>query len=262
MLLFAGTTASAQQIFYSIPKQELNLYKMIGNENKKSIQTIKEFEISKQVTLKEYKEYLAAIKKDSSEAFYRTQLPDTSIGTKAVREKYLNEKQYEDFPVLGISWDNAMNYCKWKTIKENKDSIRIIYRLPHCSEWLSAHYYLENTKQKHDLNKNYSDWTLATYDESFFLFNKANEPINFFFDHFYFHSSNDARVLKRKRVMGNNFFYQQDKKFMDFASFYANDGYKYIGFRCVKEQVKSVPKELNDKSLSTSLLNYWGIKRK
>lgn len=252
----------AQSHFYSIPKQELNLYKMIGNDNKKWLQTIKAFEISKQVTLKEYKEYLASIKKDSSETFYRSQLPDSSIGTKTIRDKYLNDKQYEEFPVLGISWDNAMNYCKWKTLKENNDTLRIVYRLPHCSEWLAAFNYLENNKQKHDLNKNYSDWSLATYDESFYAFDQNDEPINFFFDHFYFHTSNESRVLKRKRVIGNNYFYQQDKHFMDYSSFYANEGYKYIGFRCVKEQLVPVKPGEKDKSLANYLITNWGIKRK
>lgn len=113
--------------FYSIPSQSKNFHALYGDTSYKKAQIVEEFEISEQVTFKEYKEYLAAIKKDSSEKFYWSQLPDTNISTdKKVYTEYITSKEYDDYPVLGISWDNAMNYCKWKTIKDNdSDSIHL-----------------------------------------------------------------------------------------------------------------------------------------
>lgn len=263
LLLLAGLKVNAQnQKWYIIPTQELNLYQMIGDESKKPAITVKEFEISQQVTLKEYKDYLNAVKKDSSETFYRSQLPDTSIGSADVRAKYLNDKQYENFPVLGISWEDAMNYCKWKTMSTQKDSIKVLYRLPHCSEWLAAYSYLQTSKTKHDFNVNYSDWSINTFDESFYDFMKRQDPQLFLFDWVHLHVKKDARVLKRKRVMGNSYLYQQNHRFMDASSFYANEGYKQIGFRCVIVPIIPVAENQNGKNLNTTLLEYWGIQKK
>jgi hypothetical protein len=67
------------QKFYTVPRQELELYQLLGIKENHIIDTIHSFEISDFITYREYKKYLNSIRKDSSEQFYLSQLPDTNI---------------------------------------------------------------------------------------------------------------------------------------------------------------------------------------
>lgn len=263
ILLASYSIAEKSPVLFSIPTQTLNLFKILGDDTRGKDQTINKFQISELVTFKDYKYYLKEIKKDSSDHYYQTQLPDSNIGSTAVRDQYLTSAEYDDFPVLGISWDNAMNYCKWKTLMENKDSIEFIYRLPDYSEWLAAYSYLAESKIRHDLNKNYSDWLLNSKDESFFDFTNTteNEWAAFYI---YFHKKDDPRVLKRKLVIGDSYLYHQDKLINYQAfSYYSFEGYRQVSFRYVKEPVNQF-EDLSSKSESRAarVLAYWGLKTK
>lgn len=263
ILLTSYTLADKSVQLFDIPPQTINLFKILGDNSKGKDQPIKGCQISGLVTYKEYKEYLSAIKKDSSKTYYQTQLPDSNIGSTEVRNKYINSSEYDDFPVLGISWDNAMNFCKWKTLKENKDSIQFIYRLPNCSEWLAAYFYLSDNKIKNDFNKNYSDWLLNSKDESFYDFNNSTKD-EFPFNYIYFHKKNDPLVLKRKFVIGDSYLFQQDKLVNYYSfSFYSTEGYRQVSFRYIKESVNQSEKVYaKGKSLAVNILEYWGIKTK
>jgi hypothetical protein len=252
-----------QAQFYLIPKQTIDLFKVLADNSKTTTHTVEAFQISEQISYKEYKEYLSAIKKDSSAKFYLTQLPDSSIGPAAVHKKYNSSSDYDIFPVLGISWDNAMNFCKWKTQKENKDSIKFIYRLPMASEWLAAYSYLSENKIKNDFNKNYSDWLINSYDESVNENAGTSSSKQLFYDWFYLHTSKDPLALNRKQVIGNSYLYQQERLMRYSFSFYANEGYRHIGFRYVKEAFFESPETYQSgKSIAKSLIERWGLKRK
>ena len=243
--------------FFDIPTQKINLYKILGIETITSNDTVNAFQISGMVTYKEYKIYLMSVKKDSSEKFYKSQLPDTNIGNKAVYEKYISSTDYDDFPVIGVSWENAMNYCKWKTLQENKEGIHFIYCLPKCSEWLAAYSYLSDKKITNDFNKNYSDWLLNTMEEADHLIAHSDSKDNTNpFDYFYFHKKTDPPVLKRKVVMGDSYLFQQNKLLNYFSySYYATQGYRQVSFRYVKCLIKQ------GTSNETDVLKYWGIKK-
>lgn len=261
-LLQSYALLSVPDKLFGIPAQTLDLFKLMGYDPKGK-QAIKGFQISSFVTYREYKEYLNAIKKDSSEVYYQTQLPHKNIASTETWNKYIESDEYDGFPVLGISWDNAMNFCRWKTLRENKDSIRFVYRLPNCSEWLAAQHYLSENKIPNDMNKNYSDWLLNVKDESAYDFTEKDKNV-FPFDYVYWHRKNDSPVLKRKWAIGDSYLYQQNKLVNYYAfSYYANEGYRQISFRYVKEMVTE-PDMMhpNKKSLPISLLEYWGIKSK
>ena len=110
---FFQNSITAQE-FYQIPKQVFDLYEMTGVKAN-YIDTVNAFEISQFITLKEYKQFLEDVKADSSKQYYLQMLPDSSIAkTKDVYEKYLNSKKYEKNPVLGVSWDAAVEFANGK----------------------------------------------------------------------------------------------------------------------------------------------------
>lgn len=98
-------------------------------------------------------EYLFSIKKDSSTEFYQAQLPDnfifTNIGTKQ-NPNFVDYFEYPSlryYPLLNISYEQAQNYCKWRTdvinavLKANQRNdkkayeMQVEYRLPTKKEW-------------------------------------------------------------------------------------------------------------------------------
>lgn len=219
--------------FFLIPDQELDLDYLMGDTLNPKKTKVASFQISELITFKEYKKYLKEVRIDSSEVFYNTQLPDSNIAPSDIWNEYITSKKYDNYPVLGLSWNAAMNYCKWLTLKETiSDSSEIVYRLPYMSEWLCANYYLEKSKLQHDFNKKYSDWLIVPFDESRYNFNSGD----FWYDYFYFHSETDPPSLKRKRIIGSSYLFNG----LNYKHYgYSDRGYNYVSFRLVKEKIKS-----------------------
>jgi formylglycine-generating enzyme required for sulfatase activity len=105
-------------------------------------------------------EYLYHIKRDSSDSFYLSQLPDSTCWQVGLQPKdsinkevydYFRNVSFRHWPVVGISYDQAVNYCKWRgdvvtrNFKYGKLSnkyrrledydIVVEYRLPTKEEW-------------------------------------------------------------------------------------------------------------------------------
>ena len=263
--LLCGIIGVCQQV-YVIPKQTFQPYKILGSS--KSAYGYKEgtpeynlkmaidsFEISRQVTFKQYKLYLESVKRDSSYNFYISQLPDSNITSKENYANYISNKKYNDFPVAGISWEAAMNYCKWRTLQENKNGdLKFIYRLPKLSEWLAAYDFLETGNNKNDFSKDFSDWTMNTYFEGIFGFKTDSA---FVFDLFLdLPQANDPPRDKRKMIAGNSYLFQSEVLRNRF-SIYTFNGYRQIAFRLVKEQIENGG---HSTSLYKNILASWGIK--
>lgn len=242
LLIFLLPFLSFSQVdikMYQIPTQFLNLYNEIGFNTINKDVAVKGFEISEQITFKEYKRYLETVKEDSSQSFYYTQLPDSSIGSYEVWSTYISDPIYEHYPVLGISWENAMNYCNWRTLQENGDSIQFVYRLPLLPEWLAANYYLNKENNiPNDFNKNYADWTLNTKDESLYYHTLAESPSLNIFLYAYNSEPGDPPALRRKMVVGNSYLYQMPHPLFHNFSFYEFKGYRQVAFRIVKDYEK------------------------
>lgn len=238
-----------------IPACEKQLSAFIADTVKDRRVTIPAFEIGELVTLGEYKEYLECVRRDSSEAFYQSQLPDSAIGTPARRKEYLSDKRYEKLPAVGVSWDNAMHYCRWKTLRENPDSIVFIYRLPGALEWLSARSHLDAIGARHDFDGNYSDWTLDPKDESAIDFYNGG----FSFSYFYLHEPNDPSAMKRKIVMGSSYLFTRNDDPRRAYAYYADKGYRNIGFRCVKDRVSTSPIVWEQETVANQLIKYWNL---
>lgn len=71
-------------------------------------------------------EYLHYIKIDSSREVYERALPDTTVWTKELafndpyKDHYLRYPGFRYYPVVGISWIQANDYCKWRTAVVNQ----------------------------------------------------------------------------------------------------------------------------------------------
>lgn len=70
-------------------------------------------------------EYLYYVKIDSSREFFESALPDTTVWAKGLAyndpyvDHYLRYPGFRFFPVVGVSWKQAVDYCKWRTMVVN-----------------------------------------------------------------------------------------------------------------------------------------------
>lgn len=98
---------------------------------------------------------------------YKTSLPDTTVWLDSAScnppyvNYYFSHAAYRNYPVVGITYEQAVDYCKWRTgrVKEyfkirNKKSDNVPgefqYRLPSKAEWetLAKAGYAEKTLKK------------------------------------------------------------------------------------------------------------------
>lgn len=112
LLLFAIPQSLGQ--FYPVPKMKVE---MKVSQIKTKAATVESFSISELITVKEFKEYLSVIKKDSIALFYQSQLPTSRDFSKELLNGILSSEDLQDKPMPGVSWSVARNYCKWLTEK-------------------------------------------------------------------------------------------------------------------------------------------------
>ncbi|MDB5262079.1 MAG: gliding motility protein [Adhaeribacter sp.] len=73
-----------------------------------------------------YLEYLMFVKRDSAEEFYRSALPDTTVWERELsfndpyKQYYLRYPGFRFYPVVGVSWEQANDYCMWRSAKVNE----------------------------------------------------------------------------------------------------------------------------------------------
>ncbi|MCF6213628.1 MAG: gliding motility lipoprotein GldJ [Flavobacteriaceae bacterium] len=87
-----------------------------------------------EVTNKEYSFYLEYLSRvfpqsdtmDINKRIYQAALPDTLVwreklgSTELLSETYLRHPAFADYPVVGVSWLQAVQYCKWRTDRVNE----------------------------------------------------------------------------------------------------------------------------------------------
>ncbi|MFM7681680.1 MAG: SUMF1/EgtB/PvdO family nonheme iron enzyme, partial [Bacteroidota bacterium] len=226
--LFVLSFVHGQKIkFYGVKEKKLNFAEKMGIPKDTSFHSLSSFKISKQITLKEYKQYLSSIQKDSSYAFYLSQLPKIER-QEQLTKNYLNAAEFDDEPVIGVSMDNACNFARWYTNIQNKETVK--YRLPTIFEWISMN---EEASKKNTFSSPLLDWTLNAYDESNYEFFK---PETFPVGYFYKHKKNDPKVMKRKSIIGQSFRISLANPVEIYSKFfcYADEGYADVGFRLIE----------------------------
>ena len=138
-----------------------------GNDTLKKTISVDAFWMSNEITNKEYREFILDLKNnpkdslvfidykqmaetgniDKASTFYiyeeiLTYAIDQTIWKNDEKYKnYFNDKKYDNYPVVGVSYQGAVLYCVWRTKKENElrknKGLGFIqdYRLPCESEW-------------------------------------------------------------------------------------------------------------------------------
>lgn len=194
-------------------------------------------------------EYLYHLRADSAIENYNKAIPDSTVWAPLLKDgfshkNYLTKTEFRFYPVVGISYEQAANYCKWRTaivngnLEEKNPAIkyRVNFRLPSEKEWeFAAAAGLALDKYPYG------------YDGS--LFSKPslkNDP------KYYYHSLPDTVRLS----------YEQFKK--TFRDFQKNG--KEVIFNVLKEtpfhlkySVKQ-PLSINDKSIKSTRPNKIGLR--
>jgi hypothetical protein len=250
-IILFDLSLSQCQVFKKIPTQGINFQDYLGEDLASSkIDTVHSFTISHFITYKEYKNYLKDIKRDSSFQFYISQRPDSGIAPKVeIYSKYVNSNLFDKEPVVGISWESAMNYCKWKTLKENTPgNIKFVYRIPNCKEWIAAYHHFSQKKKSHDMNSVFADWLLDPQYENWHLNFYSKYGVNFF------HTKNAPLTWRRKMSIGNSYVFSEPSLLFYKFWYFANRGHRHLSFRIVKEYIPQ------DKSaFNNPLLKYWNL---
>ncbi len=174
--------------------------------------------------------------KESNE--YKLTLPDETVWEKesldANQQNYFRNPRYSDYPVVGISYEQAKQYCKWRSDRVNEliwinesekafDDIKNFdynydelpkvfqFRLPSQEEWMKI------TKNKHvkNIDKETNHLTYSTKRSK----KKA----------FYGLNSNVSEMTSEKGIaMGGNWKTTDNYNELEYES-----AINTIGFRCV-----------------------------
>lgn len=102
-----------------------------------------------EVTNKTWRDYLLALKEKhgaKSEEFL-TALPDTGIWKLAYEVPFFKHHAYEEYPMVGVSYGQAIDYCRWLSLRVSEREYRkVTYSLPTPKVYKMA-------SQQADLNK-------------------------------------------------------------------------------------------------------------
>ena len=108
------------------------------NDNTRRRVTVNSFYMDEtEVSNLDWMEYLYWLKdpaniadKDARAELYYEALPDTLVWRRPLSynepwvTNYLRHPAYQDYPVVGITWVQAQEYCKWRTDRVNEDMLR------------------------------------------------------------------------------------------------------------------------------------------
>lgn len=208
---------SAQNLFSKLPhkvKKELKDLKYVqGGSYNLNVHTANAYYNTSRVSLSSY--YLSAFEVSNADwkAYYKAMetkygkegakrfLPDTAVWTKSfpyainqpMTDNYYNHPAYSNYPVVGITWNQAVEYCEWKTQKIN-DELRadnitnytVKLRLPLKCEWeyatatpLNSNYSADGAQMLRPQVKKIKKKQLWNFTQYNGLVNKRGYQANF-----------------------------------------------------------------------------------
>ena len=127
---FGGQPPGPNQVFIQGGRAVLGTYEedvFYTHDNVERTVTVQSFYLDQtEIANIHWLEYLHHIQRDSSETFYLSALPDTTVWEKELDfntpyvSNYLRYPGFRYYPVVGVSWNQAMDYCRWRTEAVNK----------------------------------------------------------------------------------------------------------------------------------------------
>ena len=127
---FGGQTPGPNQVFVQGGRAVLGTYEedvFFTHDNVERTVTVQSFYLDQtEIANIHWLEYLFYIQRDSSEAFYLSALPDTTVWEKELAyntpyvSNYLRYPGFRYYPVVGVSWNQAVDYCRWRTEAVNR----------------------------------------------------------------------------------------------------------------------------------------------
>ena len=130
----------------------------------------------------DWREYLYYLQRDSVEEVYQAALPDTTVWVRELAyndtfvKYYLRSPGFSTYPVVGVSWGQAKDYCQWRTTVVNQSLSKKVgkaykrgedealpiesgyvlpeYRLPSEAEWEYAAMAMVGTQSLDFLQSN------------------------------------------------------------------------------------------------------------
>ena len=127
---FGGQPPGPNQVFIQGGRAVLGTYEedvFYTHDNVERTVTVQSFYLDQtEIANIHWLEYLHHIQRDSSETFYLSALPDTTVWEKELAfntpyvSNYLRYPGFRYYPVVGVSWNQAMDYCRWRTEAVNK----------------------------------------------------------------------------------------------------------------------------------------------
>ena len=127
---FGGQTPGPNQVFVQGGRAVLGTYEedvFFTHDNVERTVTVQSFYLDQtEIANIHWLEYLFYIQRDSSEAFYLSALPYTTVWEKELAyntpyvSNYLRYPGFRYYPVVGVSWNQAVDYCRWRTEAVNK----------------------------------------------------------------------------------------------------------------------------------------------
>ncbi|NOT52494.1 MAG: SUMF1/EgtB/PvdO family nonheme iron enzyme [Chitinophagaceae bacterium] len=211
-----------------------------------------------------WREYLFYLEKFDSTSIEKA-LPDTSVWRNTVSETltgyYLRQPSFNNYPVVGISYEQAVVFCQWRSDRvnelnskkpENERSFKkITYRLLSKQEWESiAAGKLSVEKYPYGCDSVYTKWNGRTYMKSFnckflsdpFVYHhwgaeeQITTPINAFFrnsSHTYNMIGNVAEMVSEKGIAKGGSFDHTLEECKIINDQYYTKPERWLGFRCV-----------------------------
>ncbi len=170
---------------------------------------------------------------------YLQALPDTTVWNSVnplLTPKYLRHPLYKNYPVVGISYEQAIAFCKWRTERVKsfyglrfKEDWNIEYRLPTETEWENMAIWeaakINNTTPENN-RFNCKETCITPHTIDVHLFNKSLTGQ-------YQLLGNVAEMTQEKnKAKGGSWFHAAEECRTGLYQVYSGPS-AWLGFRCV-----------------------------